>query len=132
MKRAMYSILPLLMFVLLSMLSYAESSKKNVVSRTAEINGQQMHYLYAGHGPAVLLLHGYAETSRMWRPLIPQLAPTFTVIAPDLPGIGDSDIPKDGLDMTSAARRMHALVKGLGVEKAQVVGHAIGLMVAYA
>jgi pimeloyl-ACP methyl ester carboxylesterase len=89
----MYSILPLLMFVLLSMLSYAESSKKSIVSRTAEINGQQMHYLYAGHGPAVLLLHGFAETSRMWRPLIPLLAEKFTVIAPDLPGIGDSSIP---------------------------------------
>src|SRR5438067_10378552 len=99
MKRATYSILPLLMFVLLSMLSYAESSEKNIVSRTAEIDGQQMHYLYAGHGPAVLLLHGFAETSRRWRPLIPLLAEKFTVIAPDLPGIGDSSIPTDKIDM---------------------------------
>ena len=132
MKRAMYSILPLLMFVLLSMLSYAESSKKNVVSRTAEINGQQMHYLYAGHGPAVLLLHGFAETSRMWRPLIPLLAEKFTVIAPDLPAIGDSSIPRDKIDMITSANRIHALVHSLGIEKARVVGHDIGLMVAYA
>jgi pimeloyl-ACP methyl ester carboxylesterase len=68
----------------------------------------------------------------MWRPLIPQLASRFTVIAPDLPGIGDSEIPKDGLDMKAAAIRIHALAKSLGVTKARVVGHDIGLMVAYA
>ena len=91
-----------------------------------------MQYLSAGSGPAIVLLHGYAETSRMWRPLIPRLAATHTVIAPDLPGIGGSAIPSDGLDMTHAAARMHALVKSLGVNKAAVVGHDIGLMVAYA
>ena len=54
------------------------------------------------------------------------------VVAPDLPGMGDSDIPADGLDMQSAAIRMHALACSLGIEKARVVGHDIGLMVAYA
>jgi pimeloyl-ACP methyl ester carboxylesterase len=68
----------------------------------------------------------------MWNPILPALAEMFTVIAPDLPGIGDSDIPVEGLDMKSAAVRIHALVKSLGVEKARVVGHDIGLMVAYA
>ena len=100
--------------------------------RTADVDGLKVRYLIAGHGPAIVLLHGYAQTSRMWRPLIPRLAASYTVIAPDLPGIGDSDIPTDGLDMASAGRRMHDLVKGLGVAKAAVVGHDIGLMVAYA
>jgi pimeloyl-ACP methyl ester carboxylesterase len=108
------------------------SSAEPISSRTAAVDGVKLHYLTAGHGPAVLLLHGYAETSRMWRPLIPRLAGKFTVIAPDLPGIGDSDIPASGLDMKSAATRIHALVKSLGVERARVVGHDIGLMVAYA
>jgi pimeloyl-ACP methyl ester carboxylesterase len=54
------------------------------------------------------------------------------VIAPDLPGIGDSAIPADGLDMKTAAIRIHALARSLGVQKAEVVGHDIGLMVAYA
>ena len=104
-----------------------------IASRTAEVDGVKLHYLTAGEGPAVVvLLHGYAETSRMWRPLIPQLAEKFRVIAPDLPGIGDSAIPSDGLDMKSAATRMHSLVKQLGVARARVVGHDIGLMVAYA
>jgi pimeloyl-ACP methyl ester carboxylesterase len=80
----------------------------------------------------VILLHGYTQTSRMWRPLIPQLTGKFTVIAPDLRGIGDSDIPKDGFEMKTAAIRIHALARSLGVSKACVVGHDIGLMVAYA
>jgi pimeloyl-ACP methyl ester carboxylesterase len=103
-----------------------------IESRTAEVAGLKLHYLTAGHGPAVVLLHGYTQTSRMWRPIIPLLAERFTVIAPDLPGIGDSDIPSDGLDMKTSAIRIHALIKLLGVEKARVVGHDIGLMVAYA
>jgi len=104
----------------------------DIASRTGSAGGVDFHYLSAGHGPALVLLHGYAETSRMWRPVIPGFAEKFTVIAPDLPGIGDSSIPTDGLDMKTAAARVHALVRSLGVEKARVVGHDIGLMVAYA
>jgi pimeloyl-ACP methyl ester carboxylesterase len=110
----------------------AQASENAIASRTRTVDGIKLHNLTAGHGPTVILVHGYAETSRMWRPLIPLLAEKFTVIAPDLPGIGDSDIPKDGLDMKTAATRIHALAKSLGVEKARVVGHDIGLMVAYA
>ena len=68
----------------------------------------------------------------MWKPIMPLLAERFTVIALDLPGIGDSEIPANGLDMKTAAIRIHALAKSLGIEKARVVGHDIGLMVAYA
>ena len=103
-----------------------------ISSRTAVVDGLTLHYLTAGHGPAVILLHGYTQTSRMWRPIIPLLAKKFTVIAPDLPGIGDSGIPTDGIDMKTSAIRIHLLAKSLGIEKARVVGHDIGLMVAYA
>lgn len=105
---------------------------ESIAVRTASAGGLTLQYLTAGHGPAIVLLHGYAETSRMWRSLIPQLAASFTVIAPDLPGIGDSGIPADGLGMTQSAVRIRELVKGLGFAKAAVVGHDIGLMVAYA
>jgi pimeloyl-ACP methyl ester carboxylesterase len=118
--------------LLCSLPATAQTPDSAIASRSATVEGVTLHYLTAGHGPAVLLLHGYTQTSRMWRPLIPQLAGKFTVIAPDLPGIGDSDIPKDGLDMKTAAIRVHALVKSLGITKAEVVGHDIGLMVAYA
>jgi pimeloyl-ACP methyl ester carboxylesterase len=112
--------------------TYAAAADKGFVSRTAEIDGVKLHYTTGGHGPAVILLHGYAETSRMWTPLLPVLGEKFTVIAPDLPGIGDSGIPANGLDMKAAAIRIHGLARSLGVEKARVVGHDIGLMAAYA
>jgi pimeloyl-ACP methyl ester carboxylesterase len=122
----------LVFFLLSSTHAKAQTEAGGIASRTAEVQGLKLHYLTGGSGPTVILLHGYAETSRMWRPLIPRLAQKFTVIAPDLPGIGDSDIPADGLDMKNAAVRIHGLAKSLGVEKARVVGHDIGLMVAYA
>jgi pimeloyl-ACP methyl ester carboxylesterase len=103
-----------------------------IASYDANVLGVKVHYTMAGHGPAVILLHGYAETSRMWMPIIPVLAARFTVIVPDLPGIGDSAIPTQGLDMKTAAIRIHELARSLGVSKARVVGHDIGLMVAYA
>jgi pimeloyl-ACP methyl ester carboxylesterase len=112
--------------------AYAQASDQTIVSRTEMVDGVKLHYLSAGHGTPLILLHGYAETSLMWRPIIPMLAARFTVIAPDLPGIGESDIPASGLDMKGAAIRIHSLAGSLGVQKAEVVGHDIGLMVAYA
>jgi pimeloyl-ACP methyl ester carboxylesterase len=137
MKRAFSFLLGLAAFgalflTALSSQAHGQIADGAIASRTAEINGVKLHYLTAGHGTPLVLLHGYAETSLMWRPIIPVLAERFTVIAPDLPGIGDSDIPTDGLDMKSAAVRIHDLAKSLGVQKAEVVGHDIGLMVAYA
>ncbi len=125
--RTLSSLLSSLLFCI-SSLQAAEA----IVSRDAQIDNVQLHYLTAGHGSAtVILLHGFAETSRMWRPIIPLLAEKFTVIAPDLPGIGDSSIPaKTG--MLIAAQQIHELVRSLKIEKARVVGHDIGLMVAYA
>ena len=101
-------------------------------ARDAKIDNVQLHYLTAGKGPeTVILLHGFAETSQMWRPIIPKLAEKLTVIAPDLPGIGDSSIP-DKIDMITAAKQIHDLVRSLKINNARVVGHDIGLMVAYA
>ena len=126
------SAVSVLLFLFLSGTDSAAPPESGIVSKTANVDGAELHYMTAGQGPVVILLHGYAETSRMWRPIIPRLAKHFRVIAPDLPGIGDSSIPTDGLDMKSAAARIHALARSLGVDKARVVGHDIGLMVAYA
>ena len=116
----------------LTAFAQADPASQNIISRTANVDGVQFHYMTMGKGPAVVLIHGYAETSLMWKPIIPLLAQRFTVIAPDLPGIGDSSIPAEGMDMKTAGTRVHALVRSLGVQKAEVVGHDIGLMVAYA
>src|SRR5436853_7021056 len=114
------AVLSVVLFFASSSKEFKASAADNaVVSRDAEVDGVKLHYFTAGHGPTVILLHGYAETSLMWKPIMPLLAERFTVIAPDLPGIGDSAIPADGLDMKMAAIRMHALAKSLGVEKAR-------------
>ena len=123
---------PCLLFAFVPRTTRAATGDTAIISRTADVDGVRLHYLTAGHGAPVILLHGYTQTSRMWKPIFPRLAGTFTVIAPDLPGIGDSDIPAQGLDMKRAATRIHALARSLGVEKARIVGHDIGLMVAYA
>jgi pimeloyl-ACP methyl ester carboxylesterase len=98
----------------------------------AEVNGVRLHYLIAGKGDPVLLLHGYAETSHMWLPLIDKLAGNHTVIAPDLRGFGESSAPPDGYTKKQMAQDVHALMIALGYPKLRVVGHDIGLMVAYA
>lgn len=102
------------------------------VTHRVSVAGDVVSVTVGGRGPAVLLLHGYAEDSRMWKPLALALAPRFTVIAPDLPGIGNSSMPSKGSDMKSAAQRVHDAVRVLGFRRVSVVGHDIGLMVAYA
>ena len=101
-------------------------------SRSADVNGVKLNYLIAGEGDPVVLLHGYAQTSHMWRPLFPGLANQHTVIAPDLRGFGKSDAPEGGYTKKQMAQDIHALVKSLGYTKVKIVGHDIGLMVAYA
>jgi len=103
-----------------------------IVSNFAEVNGLRLHYLAAGTGDPVILLHGYAENSHMWRPLMTELAKTHTVIAPDLRGFGQSSKPEAGYDKKTMAQDVHALATTLGYRRARIVGHDIGLMVAYA
>ena len=103
-----------------------------IEDRFAEVNGIKVHYLFAGKGNPVILLHGYAETSRMWRPLMVELAKTHTVVAPDLRGFGQTTKAESGYNKKTMAQDVHALVASLGYQHEQVVGHDIGLMVAYA
>lgn len=103
-----------------------------VQSRFADVNETRLHYLIAGKGDTVILLHGFGESSRMWLPLMMQLAKNHTVIAPDLRGSGQSAAPEGGYTKALLAQDVHALMLDLGVTHAQIVGHDIGMMVAYA
>ena len=96
--------------------------------RNAEVNGVKLHYLIGGKGSAAVVLHGYAQTSHMWNPILPELADNHTVIVPDLRGAGDSSKPESGYDKKSMAVDIHDLVTSLGIKRASVVGHDIGLM----
>jgi len=115
-------------------LTRSRSSKSTISpqSRFANVNGARLHYLIAGKGDPVVLLHGYAQTSHMWRPLMAKLAETRTVIAPDLRGAGQSSTPPDGYTKAAMAGDIHALVHKLGYKLVRIAGHDIGLMVAYA
>jgi pimeloyl-ACP methyl ester carboxylesterase len=101
-------------------------------SRFVEVNGARIHYLSSGNGEPVVLLHGYAQSSHMWRPLIPELAKAHTVIAPDLRGFGDSSKPDGGYDKKTMAADIRGLAHSLDLTSMRIVGHDIGLMVAYA
>jgi pimeloyl-ACP methyl ester carboxylesterase len=121
-------------FVLILILSVtAFSQAKNYQSLTASVNGVKIHYLKAGTGKTPLvLIHGFGETSRMWLPLFKEFGKDYTIIAPDIRGIGDSSRPPSGYDKKTAAVDIRELVKSLGYERIDLVGHDIGLMVAYA
>ena len=113
-------------------LSNSSIQRTAIEDRFADVNGIKLHYLFAGKGDPVILLHGYTQTSHMWRPLMVELAKTHTVVAPDLRGIGQSSKPDGGYDKKTMAQDVHALATTLGYRRVQVVGHDIGLMVAYA
>jgi len=95
-------------------------------------NGIRIAFGIAGEGPPVVLLHGFPETGRMWRDIVPHLAPHFSVIVPDYRGAGYSDKPAGGYNKRTMAADIHALVQALGHQKVHIVGHDIGAMIAYA
>jgi pimeloyl-ACP methyl ester carboxylesterase len=100
--------------------------------RTAVANGVRLHYLIAGEGPPLVLLHGWPVSAEMWRRVMPALAAKRTVIAPDLRGAGYSDKPAAGYDKATLAKDVQALMSGLGFKRYAVAGHDVGGMVAYA
>jgi pimeloyl-ACP methyl ester carboxylesterase len=123
-----------LILILTLILSVAAAAqKKNYESKTANVNGVKIHYLKAGTGQTPLvLIHGFGDTSHMWIPLFDELGKDFTIIAPDMRGLGDSARPAGGYDKKTIAADVHELVKSLGYKQIYLVGHDIGLMVAYA
>jgi pimeloyl-ACP methyl ester carboxylesterase len=117
------------------MLTEGNSFKINNVNfshHTATVNGIQLHYVIGGEGDPVVLLHGWPETWYEWRHVMPALAKNYTVIAPDLRGIGDSSKPPTGYDGKTVAEDIHQLVTQLGFKSIYLVGHDIGVLPAYA
>src|SRR4051812_46737044 len=85
--------------------------------KSTTVNGVRIHYKIGGSGPVVVLLHGYAETSHMWNPLLPKLASAHTVIAPDLRGFGGSERTPSGYDKKTMAKDIHDLVHQLNLSQ---------------
>ena len=113
-------------------LAEAATVDSGFAERFTEVNGVRLRYLIGGQGSPVVLLHGYAETSHMWQPIMPLLAEHHTVIVPDLRGAGGSSKPEGGYNKKNMAVDIHELTASLGLERVSIVGHDIGLMVAYA
>ncbi|MET9877597.1 alpha/beta hydrolase [Actinacidiphila glaucinigra] len=102
-------------------------------SKYAEVNGFRMHYVEGGKGSPVVLIHGFPQTWAEWRSQMGPLAEDHTVIAVDLRGIGDSEITGSGHQTARMADDVHQLLKQLKLNKGvQIVGHDVGLYVAYA
>lgn len=102
-----------------------------IVLGVAAVNDLRMHYLRAGEGPLVVLLHGWPQTSHCWRYVLPELARTRTVVAPDLRGYGRTDKPTAGYDKRTMASDVAGLVESLGFGSATVIGHDRGARVAH-
>jgi pimeloyl-ACP methyl ester carboxylesterase len=98
----------------------------------ATVNGIQLHYVIGGQGDPVVLLHGWPQTWYEWRHVMPVLAQNYTVIAPDLRGLGDSSKPVTGYDGNTTAEDIYQLLTQLNLdEKIYLVGHDVGAQTAY-
>jgi len=114
------------------MIEEMKTQHSTAQSNTANLSSVKIHYLKAGTGKKTLvLIHGFGDTSRMWIPLFDEFGKDFTIIAPDMRGLGESSRPATGYDKKTIAADIHELVGGLGYDKINLVGHDIGLMVAY-
>jgi pimeloyl-ACP methyl ester carboxylesterase len=114
------------------MIEEMKTQHSTAQSNTANLSSVKIHYLKAGTGKKTLvLIHGFGDTSRMWIPLFDDFSKDFTIIAPDMRGLGESSRPTTGYDKKTIAADIHELVGGLGYDKINLVGHDIGLMVAY-
>src|SRR6516162_5502493 len=113
--------------------SWRDASMVNMTSHYADLGGVTLHYRRAGQGTPVVLLHGIPQTSHEWRYVMPRLAETYTVIAPDLRGLGDSTRPAGVYDKKTLGADIAALVTGhLGFKRFHIVGHDWGGPVAFA
>ncbi len=97
-----------------------------------QTDGATIHVRVGGQGPTVVLIHGFGDTGDMWAPLARNLAPDYRVVIPDLRGMGLSSHPPDGYDKRTQAADIRSILTQLGLDRAVIIGHDIGTMVAYA
>jgi pimeloyl-ACP methyl ester carboxylesterase len=97
-----------------------------------EVDGLRLHYVVAGRGPAVVLLHGLGGFAESWRHTIPALASSATVLALDLPGFGRSAKPRAAYGLPYFARAVRGFLDALAIPRAALIGHSLGGAVAMA
>jgi pimeloyl-ACP methyl ester carboxylesterase len=107
------------------------TGERAATHHTAAIKDVRLHYLIAGSGDPVVLLHGWPQTWAAWGDILPALAERYTVIAPDLRGLGSSSKPSGGYDIDNVADDIYELVRHLGHERILLAGHDWGAATAY-
>jgi len=129
-------LLAALLFMVLTVNAIAADAPANPPAnfkhQYSNVNGVKIHYVIGGKGEPLLLVHGFGQNWFMWNRLLPELSKHFTVIAPDMRGVGESEKTAAGYDKKNMAVDMHELMKKLGYQHVNLAGHDIGLMVAYA
>jgi pimeloyl-ACP methyl ester carboxylesterase len=116
----------LLLFVA-SITTFAQATAQPAAGdKTATVYGAKIHYLEAGSGPVVILLHGLGADYSSWAPTIAPLAAKFRVIAPDQIGFGRSDKPMLNYRIATLVDFLDAFMKQLGIERASLVGNSLG------
>jgi pimeloyl-ACP methyl ester carboxylesterase len=142
-RRRRNTVIGALIAVLVMLFSTAAAGTGSASGRSADktlpgfqqgfvpVSGGTIHYVRGGSGPVLVLLHGWPETWWAWRKVMPALALTHTVVAFDLPGLGESSVPTGGFDADTTAQRIREAVQGLGYQQVQILGHDLGTLVAY-
>jgi haloacetate dehalogenase len=102
---------------------------QDIEHHTVRVNSIKLHYVEAGQGPPVFLLHGFPETWFTWRKQIPVLAQHYRVIVPDLRGYGNTEKPATGYDKRTMATDIYQLMQHLGIDKITLIGHDRGARV---
>ena len=122
----------LILSIMLSITAQAIEIPKGFQQEKVKINGFTMNVYRGGTGSPVVLIHGMGESALMWEPVMKALSSKYAFIVPDLRGGGLSDAPESGYTKSEMATDIKALLDHYGIPKADIVGHDIGLMVAYA
>ncbi len=126
-----YNLLILVVLLSLTLPSQAGILPKGARSEFAQVNGIRLHYVKMGNGPLLILLHGWPQTWYEWHNIMPSLAEKFTVVAPDLRGLGRSEKAQTGYDKQTIANDIAELIKQFNANSAFVVGHDMGGKTAY-
>ncbi len=126
MKRMFASLLVVLLFALALFISCSpakiETRSKGIVLQDDTV----VHYLEAGQGPVLILIHGLGSSASVWRDDIDLLAASYRVIALDLPGYGKSDRPKADYSVEYQAGAVKEFIEALGVDKVTLAGNSLG------
>lgn len=112
-------------------MSWADKINRGVRSLNQRVDGATLHYVRGGQGHPLVMLHGYPETCYAWRKVLPRLTEQFDVIAPDLPGLGESEPLSEGYAKSVVAGKIWKLIRSLNIVRFGLISADMGGPVAF-